>query len=145
MCWYSGRKINLKIADKDIPVFKIVRSKAHISLYYHAIYSENNTYKSEIIIGEDNYKNTMVNKALHSYLSDSVSILITNSPGGIVMSYPTLQVIYKGVITLDSIQYKDYLYLMKCIVPKGSIYDINEQGEVISDTLKVISFEQFNY
>lgn len=124
MCWTSKKPIVRLIAEEDIPVFKVCRdlSGQICSFFKFYDYSLNLLYtQSEPLrIRAVN----SIEEGFHSYSSECVveiqeSVLHVKFKSEEIFSYPC----YNWVI------------LVKCIIPKGSEYLINEQGECVSSSI----------
>lgn len=163
MCWNCYHKYlsTLKTAKEDIKVFKIVeihgkRIGPYFNYFNNVFYgtvNEDGTYS----INQDMLKNELKKFkvcsncwkseiAFHSYsleqLKEYVSIKTHYSwCNDFVICIPFYY--WSIAYPLSS-----GVLLMDCIIPKGAKYAINEHGEVISDTLKVVGFcsgEEFVY
>lgn len=134
MCWMSADMPIKMIAEKDIPVFKIVR-KAICGSNYESVYHKKVYYRREkATSGIEFYGTYTIEKGLHSYLPEVKTIL---DEGLLIISD------FNGCY-LDGFDTKySELAKMNCIIPKGSEYYVNERGEVVSNQLKVLSFEDF--
>ena len=147
MCWI-GENIE-RIAKEDIPCFKIVRkteAKDVVeSVYMHKCYQLNKLYELEdVIIPELGYnyngRPCGIYRGFHSYNSD-VTVRITNDD-----VTPIYFVVYSGDIAprmLDSFFIAiDNLCKVEGIIPKGSTYYLNRQGEYVSNKIKLLRIEQ---
>lgn len=125
MCWFG--KLELKTAEKDIPIFKIMEYKNNklISCIIKFEYFLNKEYTSEIIPDIKNPSRIQeVSVALHSY-SPSVNLNLNGKL--LVASY--------NCITNLIANYHPTIVKVNGIIPKGAIYCENERGEFISDKL----------
>lgn len=128
MCWIGKLDTTAKIAEKDIEVFKICRPRTKntcVSWFRNFRYKKGETYEHPINIDETElFLN--IDEGIHSYI---LNIDIERSDD-----------IYLS-LTLDNkficIYPNDVCYV-KCIIPKGSTYFINERGEVVSDAIKIL-------
>jgi len=123
------------IAEKDIPVFKIVKKTTwgsnYESIYYRKVYY----LREKVTSGIEFYGTYIIEKGLHSYLPE-VKIILEKG----VLFIEDISWCY-----MDSFEDKYYeLAKMNCIIPKGSEYYVNERGEVVSNRLEVIGFEEIN-
>lgn len=136
MCWI-GNSNQLMIASKNIPVFKILNkipgtNITFSSVYQQSLYVLGKKYTSRIIIednmnahyGDDSY---LCNEAIHSY-----SPKVTIKASSILI---TLTGNYDGF--LDYFPYHNISNLVKIegIIPKGSLYQVNMDGEYISNQI----------
>ena len=134
MCWIGN--LDLKHAEKDIPIFKIMlldhNEKNSVCSYYClASYKIGELKESSIIPDKKNWSTqlTKVSIALHSY--NPLKINAGNRHNGIKHNALILT-IYCDLI-LDS--YPAYCRIVKGYIPKDSLYCENENGEFISDKL----------
>ena len=141
MCWES-KKLKIKTAKKDIPVWKVVYADKDINGRYtnkcHSFYKffeyilkvRNTTQMS---FGVLNTKNTFVgNNGFHSY-SNKVKYTINE----INIS------VYLNKLFSDYIicyYYRGNTTIAKCHIPKGSKYAINEYSEIISNNIVLDEF-----
>lgn len=155
MCW-TGRK-EPKIADHDIPVFKIVQMSEDkqliVSHYYRKRWTMGELHKGVCM---NHYKASLwstrpvdaslitIEGGLHSYNPDKVSLKAHQvyNQVDVVSNAPTL--LSKGntldIFSLDKMfkrEYKEHFSLarMDCIIPKGKEYYENEKGEIVSQVL----------
>ncbi len=139
MCWTGNS--NPIVAKDDIPCKKIVKvlyrppRKIYVPFFMHAKsieYVIGETYTSEIRIRyqwEDGFKE--IDVGLHCYSKDvktqhlqtGIAVNFLNNPNGRYYSN-----IYNPV-------------LMNCIIPKGTTYYENNNGEIVTEKLKIISIE----
>lgn len=150
MCWTTENSSYTKIrtAEKDIEVFKIVNLSLNpldteeylfYSVYKHFQYKIGGKYNCEIgEIGEVD-RLFYINEGIHSY-SKKVKIIHCND---YIDDYYTSAIcVFHNNIKLDYFYYKPIYVKLKCVIPKGSQYYENEHGEIVSNTIKVISFEE---
>ena len=128
MCWVS-KKQDIKIAEQDIPIFKIMDKTNNpkiVSSYFRGhSYELNVLEKTEIKIC-DGYEcnRIIVYIALHSY-SDRIQTRRDEYNDVYVFNK-------KGFCTLP---YGSDTIKVKGIIPKGSQYMENERGEFVSNQL----------
>lgn len=137
MCWES-KKLKIKTAKKDIPVWKVVHADKDISGKYankcrsfykffeYTLKVRNTTQMSFDVL---NTKNTFIgNNGFHSY-SNKVKYIIHENNNILV---------YLNKLFF---QYTICYYfrcnptIVKCHIPKGSKYAINKHGEIISNDI----------
>lgn len=125
MCWngYSGQK---KVAEKDIDVYKIgrVQDNRFICEFRNFSYKKG-VLNEELILKETRWMGSIsINEGYHSYKRVSFEF---NSLSD------TIKFIYRGY-TLHP--YQEGLYdLATFIIPKGSIYYENINGEIVSSNI----------
>lgn len=142
MCWES-KKLKIKTAKKDIPVWKIVHADKDIHGRYtnkcHSFYkSFEYTLKvgntTQMSFGVLNTKNTFVgNNGFHSY-SNKVKYTIHENNNILV---------YLNKLFFDytiCYYYRGNTTIAKCHIPKGSKYAINEFDEIISNNIVLDEF-----
>ena len=115
MCW-TNRTLNRKVVEHDITVYKIVRpcTRGIKSLFYKFWYLFNVTYRGtlDIKLVSSEY---CITEGFHSYKTKS-QVLLAN------------QFHFKKIV--------------KCILPKGTIYYINNFNEIVSNQIRIIGYEK---
>ena len=115
MCWIS-EKLDKKVAEHDIIVYKIVlpNIRGTKSLFYKFWYLFNTTYRGtlDIKLVGSEY---CITEGFHSYKTKS-KVLLAN------------QFHFKKIV--------------KCILPKGTIYYINNNDEIVSNQIRIIDYEK---
>lgn len=125
MCWngHSGQK---KVAERDIEVYKIgrVQDNRFICEFRNFSYKKG-VLNEELALRENRWMGSIsINEGYHSYKRVSFEF---NSLSDII------KFIYRGY-TLHP--YRDGLYdLATFIIPKGSIYYENINGEIVSSNI----------
>lgn len=114
MCWKST-ELDKNVAEHDITVYKIVlpNTRGIKSLFYKFWYLFNVTYRGTLNIKlvDSEY---CITEGFHSYKTKS-QVLFVN------------QFYFKKIV--------------KCILPKGTIYYINNNDEIVSNQIRIISYE----
>ena len=141
MCWTTYKKENLqkKTAKKDISVIKILlktEDGALISPYRFTEYLLDKVYWSEIGQPIENLGHDMwvIYEGLHSY-----------SPSGISLAADIDSCTIRITPRNDAANLLDYWYqfagavIFEGVIPSGSKYYENENGELVSDGLKIVS------
>lgn len=137
MCWES-KKLKIKIAKKDIPVWKIVHPNKDIYGKYtnkcrsfykgfeYILKVRNTTQMSFDVL---NTENIFIGKnGFHSY-SNKVKYTINESNN---ISVYLNKLFFDYTICY---YYRDNTIIAKCHIPKGSKYAINKYGEIISNDI----------
>jgi hypothetical protein len=145
MCWYSSNKEDFepKVATEDIPVIKVVlkeESDKYISVYYAHPYQVGDMCESSIVIEGDDYE-TRISQGLHSYSKD---VVLSRRKLGDTSWKPSSRLYIDSpdhIWVLDSFVLKEDMAKLNCIIPKDSVYYVNECGEYVSNRLKVVSAE----
>lgn len=142
MCWIERQEnVHIKIADKDIEVYKIVSDASKQfckSLIQGFTYKANIRYEMDAMkLEESSFGSSFcptdliyIGKAYHSYTKISFTLKKPYPP----CSTPE----YKGIITgnlLMPIRINNPYYVATFVIPKGSQYAVNEQGEIISNQI----------
>ena len=142
MCWKS-KKLKIKTAKKDIPVWKVVYAIKDINGRYtnkcHSFYKlfeyilkvRNTTQMSFSVLKTEN---TFIgNNGFHSY-SNKVKYTINENNNILVY----LNKLFSNYIICH--YYCDDTTIVKCHIPKGSKYAINELEEIISNNIVLDEF-----
>lgn len=142
MCWIENtRSFDLKIANRDIEVYKIVSDASKLScksLIQGFIYEANIGYVMDAMELEesglgDAFCTTdviYITKAYHSY----TKIRFTLKKPCSQCSTPE----YKGIIAgnlLMPIRIDNPYYVATFVIPKGSQYAVNWKGEIVSNQI----------
>ena len=146
MCWRSKRR-KVKIADTDMPVFKIaLEFDGEIHPYFNYSspwrYVEGETYANDKSFDFNYWKTDEtfeVNKAIHSYSAKNIRLTTDDVPPPYirVCTYKTTKE-SNDVLTRYSQRYSIIKsVVMLCTIPKGTMYAVNEVGEIVSDAIKV--------
>lgn len=119
MCWVNI-KLNKRIANKDITVYKIVIPKENgcTSLYKEFDYDFHKTY-TELIHIDYAHDVYYINEGFHSYKSLEVAQYIL------------------AFIRINRRECNGRI--IRCIIPKGAIYYINNYKEVVSNKIIIDS------
>ena len=140
MCWTSYKKPIKQIADRDITVYKIV----HVDKkgVIHSPLRGYTTWKLNHCINKINIETPVMNAGLNNSGSTKYQI---NKGYHSVSTEPCIML---GVwCTLKSQYPKTNVYLLladkeynvaEAVIPKRSIYYENENGEIVSNNLKLI-------
>ena len=144
MCWIGH--LQLKIAQEDIPIFKILSSTSDgrlTSIYRYYTYTLNKEAESLIIaphtrkdgfnLRTENYV-SIIDVALHSYSSSVKLLLLNHHP--MSLNTPSLCIMMEELM-LDQIPLSRFNTLVKAygVIPKGATYCKNDREEYISNKL----------
>lgn len=142
MCWHCNKnEFRMQMAEKDIEVYKILYKDKEGNLVSPIFemfpWQLGFVHKSPLDIKLTWYKGDYEfqgNAGLHSYMRKPE---YHSSVEGYC---------YSRKFTCNT-YYPTGGLLAKCIIPKGRLFCVNEDGEVISDALKVIEIinEQYEY
>ena len=137
MCWTTLNKPNRLKAKEDITVYKVVKViDGNITSYYQSFeYKINNLYQTSSIEPLWEYSTPAAEKfgikdwyicsGFHSYINN---IEIANL-GGEKIAY------VEKHANEPYCRFPEQIYGIKCIIPKGAEYYVNEKDEVVSDKL----------
>lgn len=143
MCWVSYKPWKQEVATRDIECFKICEliDNKICSLYQEFEYQLNTTYKAKLIFSKSIVVKTgkvisyEITEGIHSY-STKCKLKRIFSPDAEEQKIKYLKVI-KNESLLDCIclNLHPNAVLVKCIIPEGSIYFINEDEEIVSNQI----------
>ena len=122
MCFYKTKESKVLVAKRDIKVYKIgVYANESIFKPFFRSYFE--YFTNQIVFEKVKFTN-MIAQGLHSFLMCELVPFALN-----VNLYSCRNLICNiGLITYT-------VYLGEFIIPKGSTYCLNSNGEVVSDSL----------
>ena len=132
MCWISNIPVRENIAKEDIPIFKVCLylNNNIVSYYRNFIYILDRIYNTNIRFVS---KQAIVN-GFHSYSSKHCQIKITLSN--------ILSILNKNRnLKLDDFIYHNNIIRVNGIIPKGSKYYLNDKGEYVSNSIKLLGYE----
>ena len=126
MCW-NGYRIQRRVAEKDIEVYKIgiVQNNRFICEFQDFSYKKGVT-NEELVLRETRWMNSIsINEGYHSYKRVSIKF---NS-----LSSNKFKYIYRGYVIQP---YREGRYdLATFIIPRGSTYYENLDGEIVSSNI----------
>lgn len=139
MCW-SSKYVKRLIADKDIKCWKIIRQYEdnHVySLYLRMKYLLNKEYSlgRSIYVRQVNKSSFLnvkyeINQGFHSYFNKPKLILL-NDEFNVEVNGMIVDRIYYNPSAIST---RD-IHIAECIIPKGSVYYMNDSHEVVSDKI----------
>ena len=133
MCWESSQAVK-QIAEEDIKVFKIGKRYEGMfySMYKGFKYRLNQLYSINICIkAYYHYQSVFVgSRGFHSYDPSIVHLKI--SKNGIIR-----WAVYARQRRLDCDTVIAGYVIAECVIPKGTTYYENENGEIISEAIIV--------
>ncbi len=122
MCWTSDTVPIKQIASKDIIVYKTLANGK--SVWYNYLYTLG---KLEILpkdLEVVNYGNRLaIHEGFHSFILDAT----------FPSEFTDIKLTYKGKCVAALLLTTENLY--QCIIPKGSIYYVNEDGFYVSNQI----------
>ena len=146
MCWIGDNK-NEHIAIDDIKCKKILlketidNSFCYYSPIFNQIYKIGETYTSNPIIPKlyGNGPRVVIHEGIHCYDIKKTKAVITKDVFGkrnlVIYSIRWLTRKYKY---RPLIGWGEYAVAVECIIPKGTIYYENQNGEIVTQNLKII-------
>lgn len=133
MCWVTNSKLEAHFADCDTKVYKIVaktsRKNMVNSLCRGYTYKIGKLFEMEeriipgLVMSGANGKSYAIKEGFHSYATFAKAMMK-----------------FEEVITYDLNPSVHTLVIVECIIPEGSIYYINNEGEVVSDKIIISGF-----
>ena len=130
MCWTTFASPVKILASKDKEVYKVVEYDGkYITSYYRGyLYELGKTYTNQIrICNSRDGLGLAIDEAFHSYIEEPKTSMLTYDP----ITTPQLM----GLITTNDNYVKYNLRILKCIIPAGACYYVNELEEIASDTI----------
>lgn len=142
MCWSSYNKPVRKIADKDITCWKVVHLiNTHFkSIYFGKLYEIHKRYfiyDDEIYVHKVFASSTTtrydIHRGFHSY--NNKVFIKENNYQKIIMN-ENKEMWYDIFHSMSNVR------VIKCIIPEDSIYYENENGELVSSSIKIIGLDE---
>ena len=131
MCWSTKKPAVLKMAEKDIAVFKVVEQVDEKLLSYCKGFPYEIGKLYETRIGDRKVKcgRLCIEEGFHSYSNkckwkplDQITDTIHKVTFGNCVLAIDISILYEHV-------------KVNCIIPKGALYYENEHGEIVSDKI----------
>lgn len=119
MCLCKKSRIP-RIAIKDIVVYKIVLPTKIVPNGYKTPYRNCIVYMNNLYHGKFDYQDILF-----------TSFIRSNIESGYIHSYTSLESLYNHA-------FFSYMYIIKCIIPKGTLYWIGDIGDIASRKLKYL-------
>ena len=136
MCW-NGYRIQRRVAEKDIEVYKIViraNKRSCVSIIKNFNYTANILYKISTLECDETarrYGTLKIEKAYHSYTGVQ---FVCNSAFHIVNGIYKCKRIIRGNRRMF-VPFENDSYIATFIIPKGTVYTINSYGEIVSNKI----------
>lgn len=141
MCWVSEIELEAQIAKEDIPIFKICKvatTETVISFYRNFVYELGKTYSDKESLRKLITVNgsQTISEGFHSYspLTCYTEIHQINP-----ISY-MIYIKYKHIV-IDGILGLSNIIKVNGIIPKDSIYYLNNKGEYVSNSIKLLNYK----
>ena len=157
MCWFTRKPEYLEkhTATEDIKVLKFVwehpdkrKRLSFISYFRDFVYTIGNLYETDMNDPTE-YQNSIgkweaaiIDKGFHSYTEDGVEPKVFNSP--ITIGMIRVHILLNDIEIdryLVGQEYLKDLKILKCIIPKGAEYYLNEGGYYVSNKIIPKAFE----
>jgi hypothetical protein len=137
MCWIG--KNEPQYASTDIKVFKLVRvwkKNMVVSAYHHDFKWElGKVYETDMSIKTSNDGYTVeINRGFHCYDPEEVHLIIEGSMAVLWSTWKKLDEFSTRTTSCDI-----DLAVMECVIPAGSTYYENTNGEMVTDKITPIS------
>ena len=145
MCWIGKKEEAIRLeAKKDIEVFKIIyktEKKKYISYYWGFEYKKDMIEKQDLRTSNNFSDSILIHSGFYSYKSLDM-LNVTNYTQGINVCIRSINSSERTIDNVSSIYGKDKLIIAKFIIPKGSEYYENQNGEIVSN--QIIFKEEVN-
>jgi len=140
MCWVTNITPQSKLAEEDIPVFKVVRKNSLLSYYtdYPYILNEVHTTKP-LKINHSSVEEWKIQEGFHSYSIECVTKIVRTVCGRSIKVYNSDK---DDEVLLDYYEISSTCKL-ECLIPKGSLYYVNEWGEYVSESILPFKIENW--
>lgn len=115
MCWISANKPEFKVAEEDITSYKIVYKGVNNkfrSLYFNKIYTPGKLESLKKDLAVEPYTFFHIYEGFHSYEAKAEGV--RKEPFHLSQSNVTF---------------------VRCTIPKGATYCVNEDGEIVSNKI----------
>lgn len=144
MCWMSVSVPVEKIAEDDIPIFKICLTNKRgdcCSYYKYFVYELNKEYRNTdgtclVIYYNATLGAFKIEEGYHSY---NPQCRIKKTISGCRL----LSLTMRG--TLDVFSEKEQIVIVRGYIPKGTRYYENTRGEYVSEAIVLTHYEKINY
>ena len=144
MCWF-GERNDKRVAKEDIRCKKVFyrqpgyfKVKRYVSPVFKAPYKQGDTATSKIGIHQG-IGYWMIDEGIHCYGMDKVKIERSIAQCGERLVAKILRVDCYGMKDYQSVFYGNdigmQVVVLECIIPKGSVYYENNQGEIVTEKL----------
>ena len=153
MCWitYIEELAKARTADKPIKTFKICRKSDEqvVSFYMGKEYDVGETYSGKFDPSEtENIFNNGIKTGFHSYNSENTivkkrkmfSTFDNEDDDADWDDFSWIEVFGMDRFHLDHFMNTEDVVLVECTIPEGSTYYENENGEIVSDAIRIDSF-----
>ena len=149
MCWTSYKPWKQEVATRDIECFKICEliDNKICSLYRRFEYQLNTTYKAKLTFNKSIVAKTgkvllyEITEGIHSYSTECELKRVSVPNSDVLAAEEYKEVEFLNVIKNESLMdciclnIHPNAVLVKCIIPEGSIYFINESEEIVSNQI----------
>ena len=142
MCWITERSINEKIASKDIVCFKLFREQDIVYRTKHFLgfkIGKPKIVKLNSIIQHFEYIPYKKQKSINLHIESCKPII--DFIHYKIKEYVRIEEGYHSYATLATAKFNKtsspITIIVRCIIPKGAVYYLNEDDEIVSSTIIV--------
>ena len=142
MCWYND-KLKIKTSKKDIPVWKIVHAVKDINgRYTNKCYSFYKFFEYTLKVGNTTQMSFSVLNTENKFIGDNGFHSYSNKVKYTINEDNIISVYLNKLFSNYTIcyYYRGNTTIVKCHIPKGSKYAINELEEIISNDIVLDEF-----
>lgn len=142
MCWITERNINEKIASKDIVCFKLFRKQDIVYRTKHSLgfkLGKPKIVKLNSVIQHFEYIPYKKQKSINLHIESCKPII--DFIHYKIKEYVIIEEGYHSYATLATAKFNKtsspLTIIVGCIIPKGAVYYLNEDDEIVSSTIIV--------
>lgn len=130
MCFCKTEESKVLKAKRDIVVYKIgIVADENTFIPY---FISNFIYTTDFIYQiSPNFKRNIIAKGFHGYINIALTVNVATAPVSAIIQKNTKDRPTIGIYPMIN----ESLYLGKFIVPKGTIYCVNERNEIVSNQI----------
>ena len=140
MCWQSNSK-NMQISDGNVKVKKICRFvNGNLCGYFYKdfTYALNTEYHDLLLVLYLDLEHAYVGtKGFHSYSADKCQILYNQETRLFEIWKDSYSTMFNTFIN-----FKKTVVVVEGYIPKGGVYHINEDGEIISNSIVLTRIQE---
>lgn len=130
MCFCKTEESKVLKAKRDIVVYKIgIVADENTFIPY---FISNFIYTTDFIYQiSPNFKRNIIAEGFHGYINIALTVNVATAPVSVIIQKNTKDRPTIGIYSMIN----ESLYLGKFIVPKGTIYCVNECNEIVSNQI----------
>lgn len=142
MCWIGDNK-HKHIATEDIKCKKVLYkpdTNLYLSPIYNVEYKVGETYTSNPIKTKlyGSRPHLIILEGIHCYSAKTKALMTNDTFGKKILMIYSLRFLNGKYKYSPLLSWGPYSVIMECIIPKGTVYYENENGEIVAQKLKVI-------